>query len=73
METYSRYGWFARTLNNAHLAAVATYEECVPGLRHTLQEAGSLPAFYAAVESTRRLDVKTRHAQLCDTPLGTAR
>ncbi len=71
---YAGYdGWFARTLNNAHLAAVATYEECVPGLRHTLQEAGSLPAFYAAVESTRRLDVKTRHARLCDTHLGTAR
>jgi predicted aminopeptidase len=71
---YAGYdGWFARTLNNAHLAAVATYEDCVPGLQHTLQAAGSLPAFYATVESTRRLDVKTRHAQLCDAPLGTAR
>ena len=31
---YAGYdGWFARTLNNAHLAAVATYEDCVPGLR----------------------------------------
>ena len=45
----------------------------VPGLQHTLQAAGSLPAFYATVESTRRLDVKTRHAQLCDAPLGTTR
>jgi hypothetical protein len=45
----------------------------VPGLRHTLQAAGSLPAFYAAVEATRRLDVKTRHAQLCGAHAGTAR
>jgi predicted aminopeptidase len=62
-------GWFARTLNNAHLAAVATYEDCVPGLRRTLQAAGSLPAFYDKVESTRRLDVGARHAELCGAPL----
>jgi predicted aminopeptidase len=71
---YAGYdGWFARLLNNAHLAAVATYEDCVPGLWHTLQAAGSLPAFYATVESTRRLDVKARHAQLCVAHLGTTR
>jgi predicted aminopeptidase len=40
-------GWFARTLNNADLAAVATYHDCVPGLRRELEAAGSLPAFYA--------------------------
>ena len=61
-------GWFARTLNNAHLAAVATYEDCVPGLRRTLQAAGSLPAFYDKIESTRRLNVKARHAELCRAP-----
>jgi len=61
-------GWFARSLNNAHLAAVATYEDCVPGLRRTLQEAGSLPAFYEKVESTRRLEVQARHAELCRAP-----
>jgi predicted aminopeptidase len=71
---YAGYdGWFARTLNNAHLAAVATYEDCVPGLWHKLQAAGSLPAFYATVESTGGLDVQARHAQLCGAPLGTAR
>ncbi len=71
---YAGYdGWFARTLNNAHLAAVATYEDCVPGLRQTLQAAGSLPAFYATVESTRRLDVKARHTQLCEAQPGMAR
>ncbi len=63
---YAGYdGWFARPLNNAHLAAVATYEDCVPGLRRTLQAAGSLPAFYEQVESTRQLSVQERHAELC--------
>lgn len=63
---YAGYdGWFSRVLNNAHLAAVATYEDCMPGLRRALQEAGSLPAFYEKVEATRRLDVPARHAELC--------
>jgi predicted aminopeptidase len=66
---YAGYdGWFARSLNNAHLAAVATYEDCVPGLRRTLLAAGSLPAFYDKVESTRRLEVTARHAELCRAP-----
>jgi len=66
---YAGYdGWFARPLNNAHLAAVATYEDCVPGLRLTLQATGSLSAFYDKVEATRRLDVKARHAELCGAP-----
>jgi predicted aminopeptidase len=66
---YAGYdGWFARTLNNAHLAAVATYEDCVPGLRRALQAAGSLPAFYDKVESTRRLNAPARHAELCRAP-----
>jgi predicted aminopeptidase len=66
---YAGYdAWFARALNNARLAAVATYEDCVPGLRHTLQAAGSLPAFYAKVESTRPLNVQARHAELCRAP-----
>jgi predicted aminopeptidase len=64
---YAGYdGWFSRVLNNAHLAAVATYEDCVPGLRRALQEAGSLPAFYDKVEATRHLDVPARHAELCN-------
>jgi predicted aminopeptidase len=66
---YAGYdGWFARTLNNAHLAAVATYEDCVPGLRRTLAAAGSLPAFYAQVEATRTMPVAARHAALCGAP-----
>jgi len=44
---YAGYdAWFARTLNNASLAGVATYHDCVPGLQRELAAAGSLPAFY---------------------------
>ncbi len=71
---YAGYdGWFARALNNAHLASVATYEDCVPGLWRTLQAAGSLSVFYATVESSRGLDVKARHAQLCGADRSLAR
>jgi len=44
---------------------VATYEDCLPGLRRQLEEAGSLPEFYARVEATRELDVQARHAAVC--------
>jgi predicted aminopeptidase len=37
----------------------------VPGLRRVLEEAGSLPEFYARVEATRTLSAKERHARLC--------
>ena len=45
---YAGYdAWFARTLNNANLASVATYHDCVPALQRELEAAGSLSAFYA--------------------------
>ena len=47
--------WFARPLNNAHLAAVATYHDCVPGLQRELEAAGSLAAFYARAEDLASL------------------
>ena len=64
---YAGYdGWFARSLNNAHLAAVATYEDCVPGLQRKLRDVGgSLPEFYARVEATRGMTPKERRAALC--------
>ena len=41
--------WFAEDLNNAHLASIATYFDCVPGFERELKAAGgNLPAFYAA-------------------------
>ena len=52
---YAGYdAWFDRALNNAHLAAVATYEDCVPGLTRELEAAGSLPAFYRRAAAARR-------------------
>ena len=60
---YAGYdAWFARTLNNAHLAAVATYHDCVPGLQRELEAAGSLPAFYARVEALAELAAGARRA-----------
>jgi predicted aminopeptidase len=63
---YAGYdAWFARPLNNAHLAAVATYHDCVPGLVRELADAGSLPAFYARVEEIARLEPAQRRAVVC--------
>jgi len=63
---YAGYdGWFARTLNNAHLAAVATYHDCVPGLQRELAAAGSLPAFYARAAELAELPQERRRAAVC--------
>jgi len=58
--------WFARPLNNAHLAAVATYHDCVPGLQRELEAAGSLPAFYARAEELASLPDAERRAVVCE-------
>ena len=58
-------GWFARTLNNAHLAAVATYHDCVPGLQRELATAGSLPAFYERAAELAALPLEQRRATVC--------
>ncbi len=64
---YAGYdAWFARSLNNAHLAAVATYEDCVPGLQRLLQASGSLAIFYERVAATGNLTVTERRAALCE-------
>ena len=47
--------WFARPINNARLASVATYHDCVPGLERELAAAGSLPAFYARADALAKL------------------
>ena len=59
---YAGYdAWFARSLNNAHLAAVATYEDCVPGLQRLLRGlADRCPIFYERVEATGNLTAKER-------------
>jgi predicted aminopeptidase len=56
--------WFAEPLSNAHLAAVATYHDFVPGFRALLRQQGSLPAFYAAVKHMAAEDKTARDQQL---------
>ena len=57
--------WFDAGLNNAHLASVATYYDCVPGFERLLaQQAGNLPAYYAAVSALARGPAARRRA-LC--------
>ena len=47
--------WLDAGLNNAHLAAVATYQDCVPGFQQLLaRHGGRLPEFYAAVRALGR-------------------
>lgn len=58
--------WIAGGLNNAHLAAVATYYECVPGFERLLAAAdGDLQRFYEAVRALATEPRAARRAQLC--------
>jgi predicted aminopeptidase len=52
--------------NNARLASVATYYDCVPGFERLLsRQQGDLPRFYAAVRGLAKLPRDARRAQLC--------
>ncbi|HEX2791780.1 MAG TPA: aminopeptidase [Steroidobacteraceae bacterium] len=63
--------WIADGLNNAHLASIGTYFDCVPGFERLLAaNGGSLPAFYAAVRNMRA-DAAARRA-LCRADGGAA-
>ena len=58
--------WFERDLNNAYLASVATYFDCVPGFKRELEaEGGNLQAFYRRVHALSRLDQAHRDAAVC--------
>jgi predicted aminopeptidase len=65
--TYPLYEeWIAAGLNNARLASVATYFDCVPGFLRLLQhEDNDLPRFYASARALAKLPRAARHAQLC--------
>lgn len=55
--------------NNARLASIATYYECVPGFQRLLAEQQfDLPRFYEAVREIARLPREERRARLCRTP-----
>jgi predicted aminopeptidase len=52
--------------NNARLASLATYYDCVPGFQRVLAEQQrDLPKFYAAVRELAKLPREQRRAQLC--------
>ncbi len=58
--------WIDRGLNNAHLASIATYWDCVPGFERLLAEqGGELPAFYAAVRQLASQPAAERRERLC--------
>jgi len=47
--------WLDSGLNNAHLASIATYYDCVPALQRLLESAhGQLPRFYGAMMRLKR-------------------
>lgn len=57
--------WFARDLNNAHLASVATYHQLVPGFQQVLREQdGHLPRFFRAIKQLAKLPKTERTARL---------
>lgn len=61
------YGtWLEKGLNNAQLASIATYYECVPGFeRLYARSADDLLDFYAAARALAREPRAQRHAELC--------
>jgi len=56
--------WFAEPLSNAHLAAVATYHDLVPGFKALLAREHGFPQFYAAVRRLAAEDREQRHDEL---------
>jgi predicted aminopeptidase len=52
--------------NNARLASLSTYSQCVPGFERLLEDVGrDLPAFYRRVRALAKLPREERHARLC--------
>ena len=65
--------WLEGGLNNAHLASVATYWDCVSGFEQLLvQEGGDLPRFYARVKRLARQGAVARAGQPCNAPVPAA-
>jgi predicted aminopeptidase len=59
--------WLEEGLNNAHLASVATYFDCVPAFQRLLaQSEGRLPEFYDAVRELASLPRADRDARVCN-------
>ena len=56
--------WFAEPLSNAHLSAIATYHDFVPGFRALLAQQKNMAQFYEAVRMLSTLGKEERHHQL---------
>ncbi|NEX61111.1 aminopeptidase [Noviherbaspirillum galbum] len=56
--------WFAEPLSNAHLSAIATYHDFVPGFRAMLAKEKRFDRFYAAVKDLSTKEKDDRHRQL---------
>jgi predicted aminopeptidase len=62
--------WIKEGLNNARLASLANYYDCVPGFERLLAaEDDDLPRFYAAAKELANLSKVERHQKLCRSPL----
>jgi predicted aminopeptidase len=59
---YDRF--FSEKLNNAHLAAVATYNDLLPGFKALLAQEKTFPRFYAAVQRMSNLPSVERTERL---------
>jgi predicted aminopeptidase len=61
--------WFAGDINNAYLASIATYYDCVPGFERELAAAhGDLEVFYRRVRELAKLRQAARDAAVCGQP-----
>jgi len=59
---------FSGEMNNAHLASIANYYDCVPGFERELAAAGGdLEAFYRRARYLARLGQEARDAAVCGT------
>jgi predicted aminopeptidase len=56
--------WFAEPLSNAHLSAIATYHDFVPGFRALLLQEKTFGQFYGAVRKLASLDKSERRLRL---------
>src|ERR1051325_2446277 len=63
---YAGYdNWFNRSINNARLNTIATYETLVPAFQQLLaQDGGDLQKFYAAAQALTSLPKDERHARM---------
>jgi predicted aminopeptidase len=58
-------GWFAHSINNAHLNSVAAYYDFVPGFEQLLAaKGGDMEQFYQAAERLSKRPKQDRHEQL---------